>query len=135
MRAEVDVKPGVVVIGNRIRFRQVVRNMLTNASRYGGSEVRIVYGSVGSFGPLEVRDNGAPVSVGEREKMFEAYERLHDRPGVTDSVGLGLPVSRSLARAMGGDLEYDHDGREAIFRVSLPVAKTSRVSIEVGTAV
>lgn len=132
MRAEVDGRPGVAVVGNRIRFRQVVRNMLTNAGRYGGSEVRVVYGSNGTTGFVEVRDNGAAVPLEQREKMFRAYERLHDRPGVTESVGLGLPVSRSLARAMGGDLEYDHDGQESIFRVSLPVAKTSRLLIEVG---
>ena len=132
MRAEVDGRPGSAVVGNRMRFRQVVRNMLTNAGRYGGSEVRVVYGSNGTTGFVEVRDDGAPVPPDQREKMFEAYERLHDRPGVTDSVGLGLPVSRSLARAMGGDLEYDHDGQESIFRLSLPVAKTSRLPIEVG---
>ncbi len=132
MRAEIDGRPGVTLVGNRLRFRQVVRNMLTNAGRYGGSEVRVVYGSNGTTGFVEVRDNGGAVPVEQREKMFGAYERLHDRPGMTESVGLGLPVSRSLARAMGGDLEYDHDGREAIFRVSLPAPKTSRLSIEVG---
>jgi signal transduction histidine kinase len=135
MRAEVAVGSGVTLVGNRIRFRQVIRNMLTNAARYGGEELRIVYGSTPTVGFVEVRDNGYPIPSEMREKMFLAYERLHIRPGVTDSVGLGLPVSRSLARAMGGELEYDHDGQEAIFRVSLPVAKVARRPIDVGTAV
>ncbi len=135
MQASVSVGAGETVVGNKIRFRQVVRNMLTNAGRYGGSELRVIYSSNGTTGFVEVRDNGEAIPVEDREKMFQAYERLHHRPGVTGSVGLGLPVSRSLARAMGGDLEYDHDGRESIFRVSLPVAKTARRSIKVGTAV
>lgn len=131
MRADISIPSGAILNANRIRFRQVVRNMLTNAGRYGGSELRIRYVTEDGKGLVEVRDNGAPVPVDQRELMFKAYERLHDRPGVTDSVGLGLPVSRSLARAMGGELSYDHDGNESIFCVSLPVAKAARIVIDV----
>jgi signal transduction histidine kinase len=135
MKADVSIPLGSVVTGNRIRFRQIVRNMLTNAGRYGGADLRVRYLSDRANGFVEIRDNGAPIPVDQRELMFQAYERLHDRPGVTDSVGLGLPVSRSLARAMGGELSYDHDGDESIFRVGLPVAKTAKITMEVDASV
>lgn len=120
--SEMQVDPDLVLSGNRVRFRQILRNMLTNAVKYGGDTVRVVSGWAGDVGYVDVRDNGDPISEAHRARMFEPYERLHTQRGTTDSVGLGLTVSRSLAKAMGGELEYAHDGVEGIFRVSLPLA-------------
>ena len=58
--------------------------------------------------------------------IFDRYYRARQVPGVTASVGLGLTLSRELARRMGGDLYYHHDGGEAVFRLELPFA--SRVA-------
>ena len=69
---------------------------------------------------FEIRDDGAPLPPGERERIFEAYERSAEG-GVVGSVGLGLHVARLLARLMGGDLTYDHDGNDSIFRLTLPL--------------
>jgi signal transduction histidine kinase len=116
------VADGLLMLGNKVRFRQILRNLLTNADKYGGPSIRIVTGRGGGVGYVDVRDNGRAIAEDLRSRMFEPYERLHSQRGTTDSVGLGLAVSRSLARAMGGNLEYDHDGVEGIFRVSLPLA-------------
>ena len=66
-----------------------------------------------------MRDNGEPLSVSGRSEIFEPYTRAEQRPGVTASVGLGLTVSRRLARHMGGDLVYAHAGDETIFTLTL----------------
>jgi signal transduction histidine kinase len=125
--SDVDVDAGLVLLGNKVRFRQILRNMLTNAARYGGPSIRVLSGWAGNVGYVDVRDDGNPIPDPLRARMFEPYERLHRQQGTTDSVGLGLTVSRSLAKAMGGDLEYVHDGVEGIFRVTLPlVAATPR---------
>lgn len=110
----------LVLIGNKVRFRQILRNMLTNAQKYGGPQIRVVTGRAPGIGYVDIRDNGDPIPEENRQRMFEPYQRLHRQKGTTDSVGLGLAVSRSLARAMGGELEYVHDGVEGIFRVTLP---------------
>ena len=55
-----------------------------------------------------------------REKVFEPYETAHRSTGVTGSMGLGLTVSRELARLMGGDLQYLRIDGETIFRLVLP---------------
>lgn len=102
------------------RLRQILRNLLVNAQRYGTEPIRIVGGDNGTMRAIEVRDAGRALADSEREAIFERYYRARQQPGVTASVGLGLTLSRDLARSMGGDLSYDHDGAEAIFRLDLP---------------
>lgn len=131
--AEIRMGDPIHVLGNKVRFRQILRNMLTNAEKYGGPRIRIVTGRTPDTGYVDVRDDGDPIAEGLRSRMFEPYQRLHSQPGTTDSVGLGLAVSRSLARAMGGDLEYAHDGVEGIFRVSLPLIAADDVVVESST--
>ncbi len=115
---ETSVSP-VMVDADPQRIRQIARNLITNAQRYGGPAIRVVVGDEGRRGVLEVRDNGEPISLASRSEIFEPYTRANQRSGVTASVGLGLTVSRRLARHMGGDLVYSHDGNEAVFSLTL----------------
>ena len=103
------------------RVRQIIRNLLENARRYGASPVRVIVRSEADLVALEVRDQGDPIPVEEREAIFDRYYRARQDPGVTASVGLGLTVSRELARIMGGDVSYHHDG-ESVFTLTLPRA-------------
>lgn len=111
-----------IVVADPQRVRQIVRNLMTNARRYGGPSIRVVVGDEGTRGIVEVRDDGEPLSQSSRSEIFEPYARAKQRAGVTASVGLGLTVSRHLARHMGGDLVYDHDGNETIFSLTLATA-------------
>ena len=101
------------------RVRQILRNLLVNAKRYGTNPIRVVVREAGDVVQVEVRDHGDPIPDDEVLKIFERYYRARQTPGVTASVGLGLTVSRELARLMGGDLTYSHDG-ESVFTLSLP---------------
>ncbi|HUG08010.1 MAG TPA: PAS domain S-box protein [Acidimicrobiia bacterium] len=114
--------PGdVKVDADPARVRQIIRNLLTNAIRYGGSKVTAVIRTDGTIGILEVRDDGSGIDQGHIERIFQPYERVSEsevaRPG---SVGLGLYVSRQLANLMGGDLTCRRDGGETVFELSLP---------------
>lgn len=112
---------GAKVETDPTRFRQIARNLLTNAMRYGGEEVVVVTQSNGDTGILQVRDNGPGVDPEDLERIFEPYERASGseivRPG---SVGLGLYVSRQLARLMGGDLSCRREDGETVFELILP---------------
>jgi signal transduction histidine kinase len=114
-----EVRGHPTVTADPQRVRQIIRNMVTNAKRYGGPDVRVVVEDRGRRGLVEVRDNGAPLPTTSRSEIFEPYTRAKSGTGVTASVGLGLTVSRELARHMGGNLTYDHDGDEAIFAMTL----------------
>ena len=56
------------------------------------------------------------------ERIFEPYQRAHDRYGQPASVGIGLTISRYLARLMGGDLTYSYVDGWSTFEFTLPVA-------------
>ncbi len=101
------------------RVRQIIRNLLVNAKRYGVSPVRVIVRNEEDAVAIEVRDHGEPIPVEEREAIFDRYYRARQKVGLTASVGLGLTVSRELARIMGGDVTYHHDG-ESVFTVTLP---------------
>ncbi|MGF1616722.1 MAG: ATP-binding protein [Acidimicrobiia bacterium] len=112
-----------LAVGDGPRIRQILRNLLTNLERYGGSSRRVLGGVEGERVWLEVRDDGEGVSGEDAVRIFEPYTSAHR--GVAGSVGLGLSVSRQLAELMGGSLAYRRDGEESVFRLELVLARES----------
>lgn len=109
------------------RFRQIIRNLLSNAERHGGRHVRVSAERIGPNVVVSVADDGNGVPEEDVERIFEAYQRAVGSPVKQGSVGLGLSVARRLARLMGGDLEYSHDGEWATFRLTVPSSDELRV--------
>ncbi|HET9259149.1 MAG TPA: PAS domain-containing sensor histidine kinase, partial [Acidimicrobiia bacterium] len=101
------------------RVRQILRNLLTNAQRYGGPKRRIITGSLTDRVWLEVRDNGPGIPEDTASRIFEPYVTGNTR--VHGSVGLGLAVARQLAELMGGTLDYERSAAETVFRLVLPM--------------
>ena len=119
----IEFEPGhVKVRADPTRLRQITRNLLTNAIRYGGDRIVVVTGAADDWGMVEVRDDGRGIDADDLERIFEPYERASGveaaRPG---SVGLGLYVSRQLARLMGGDLSCRREEGETVFQLTLPL--------------
>lgn len=100
------------------RVAQIVRNLVNNALRHGGSSVVVETGSHTDVGWLEVRDDGAGVHPEVEPRIFSPFATS----GSTGSTGLGLAVSRELARAMGGEVRYTRRGEWTVFRLDLPLA-------------
>ncbi len=103
-----------------VRFRQVLRNLLTNARRYGGDSVFVDVGTRGDLVMIAVVDDGEGVPNDRIEAIFQPYERAHTEPTQPGSVGLGLAVARQLTRMMGGDLQYIRSDGETRFEMSVP---------------
>lgn len=120
---KVHADPGAV--------EQVLFNLVDNACKYaGGADDRHIHVEASrqnGFVEVRVRDHGPGVSPDESRRLFQPFRKsardaAHSAPGV----GLGLALSRRLARAMGGDLhirECKESG--ACFEMTLPVAKPS----------
>ncbi len=103
-----------------LRVRQVIRNLLTNAVKYGGDRIAIEVANRGNRAMVVVTDDGAGVPEAEQELIFERYYRSTQSPTLPGSVGIGLPVSRQLAEMMDGSLEYVRSGRYPRFELNLP---------------
>lgn len=111
-RAEVDP----------VRLRQIIRNLLTNAERYGGPEVAMTIGAEPGRLRLEVADNGPGIDPADMERIFEPYQKAHRLAGAPGSVGIGLAVSRQLAELMGGTLTYRRHRGQSVFTLLLRAA-------------
>jgi len=107
------------------RVRQIVRNLATNAVRHGTGPIRIETDTEANMAILRVCDRGAGVPPGSEEQIFEPYWTSGQAAGHTESVGLGLSLSRLLARRMGGDLTYRRLNHETVFELTLPVGVES----------
>ncbi|MCG6949559.1 MAG: HAMP domain-containing histidine kinase [Acidobacteria bacterium] len=107
-------------------LRQILDNLLDNAEKHTrDSEDRSIEISVVAEDDqlrIEVADNGPGIPRSQRRSLFRPFDRAENavgRPGL----GLGLAVSRTFARAQGGDLELDGSPRQgATFVLTLPQA-------------
>ena len=70
---------------------------------------------------FDVMYDEAGVPEDDRERIFEPYASAHGVAGHPGSIGLGLAISRKLARLMGGDLTYRYQDGESVFEFTLPV--------------
>jgi signal transduction histidine kinase len=119
LRLDSPVQGRAVAWADPGRTRQVIRNLVVNAARYGGSKVELIAGSNGSAVWLEVIDDGKGVTPEQAQALFRPFA-AHDRRA--DSHGLGLALSRQLAVLMGGDLTYTRSNDRTVFRFTLPKA-------------
>ncbi len=104
-------------VGDEARVRQILRNLIVNADRYGGDHVRI---EVDEALAVRVCDDGDGIPPEKRTVVFDPYERAHRTPTQPGSLGLGLSISRTLARLMGGDLIYTYRNGWSVFELVLP---------------
>lgn len=115
---------GVNAWADPLRVRQVMRNLLTNAIKYGGDRIILGIREQEGRAQLMVADDGVGVPTLESDLIFERYYRSPQSQTLPGSVGIGLAVSRQLADLMDGTLQYVHGESTPRFELSLPLART-----------
>ena len=132
---EVDAAPPVRADADRLK--QILINLLTNAVKFTPSGGRIRVSCDAPAPPpreapmvrVRVGDSGRGIPAGALQAIFEPFVQI-DRHLTADSqqgVGLGLAISRDLARAMGGDLTVESTvGEGSVFTLALPRADVVR---------
>ena len=105
-----------------LSVEQIIDNLASNAIKYVDSSTPEVQMTV-QMSQWELivrfRDNGSGIPRKERSKVFEPFRRIHSgKPGV----GLGLALSRGMARSLGGDLVLESGNLEGVcFKLTLPL--------------
>jgi signal transduction histidine kinase len=112
-----------------LRLRQTIRNLISNAIRYGGPMVVISTGESGDVIQVVVRDNGDGVPPEDEATIFLPYRRSTRGRRDPSSIGLGLWVCRQLAHAMGGHLVYQRREGWTEFLLTIPTRPLDEDSI------
>jgi signal transduction histidine kinase len=105
------------------RIQQILSNLVHNAVQYSppGTEIALLAEEHPDQVLIKVCDQGPGVPPEDRAHLFEPYFRGEGVMQSTDGQGLGLPIARSLAQQLGGDLWYDEQAAEgACFCLTLP---------------
>jgi len=117
----VELAPVIVSDGDRVL--QVITNLLSNAFRWtpDGGRIELQLGASNGRVAVDVLDTGPGVPAHQRARIFEAFVSQD-----VDGTGLGLPIARELAVALGGGIELESTGGTGSrFRLVLPVAPTA----------
>lgn len=129
--------PGVTVRADRERLRQILLNLLVNAVKFTepGGRIALACSATDADARIAISDTGRGIPADQLERIFEPFVQV-DRQLTRASqqgVGLGLAISRDLARGMGGDLvARSAVGQGSVFTVTLP--RGGRAGFEPGDA-
>ncbi len=120
-----DASGPLVIRSDATALERILVNLLDNALKYGGGErpeVRLRVKVEPERVLLSVQDRGLGIPRAEHERIFEEFYRLRYEDYSVKGVGLGLAISRRLARRLGGDIcvESREGGGGSTFTVILP---------------
>jgi signal transduction histidine kinase len=104
-----------------IAVHQVLLNLVDNACKYGQSDVTLKANVSGKNLEIAVSDTGPGMEQAQVDRLFSAFSKLRD--DAVPGIGLGLYLSRRLARQLGGDLALEQQSRGACFVFSIPLAQ------------
>jgi PAS domain S-box-containing protein len=127
VRFELEMPPTLPAItGDDSYAEQILRNLLSNAAKYGpqGGVIRLLLGHEGNFVTIRVLDDGPGFEGGSEERVFDLFYRAPSAMRTAPGAGIGLYAVRALASAMNGRVwarSRPEGGAEV--GVELPVAE------------
>ncbi|GAA0939129.1 sensor histidine kinase [Actinocorallia libanotica] len=117
-----EIEPGLRVHGARAQLSRLFANLLDNAHRYGGGEIRLVARRAGEDALVVVADQGPGIPDADKERIFNRFTRLDTaRSREAGGTGLGLAIAREVAQAHGGSVGMEDSLHGARFVVRLPL--------------
>ncbi|MGV9770489.1 sensor histidine kinase [Streptosporangium sp. NPDC003464] len=117
-----ELKPGLVVSGDRLRLARLLTNLLDNAERHAASWVSVSATEQDGTAVVEVVDDGAGIAPEHREVVFHRFTRLDaSRNRDAGGTGLGLAIAREIAQAHGGQLTLEDSPQGARFVLRIPL--------------
>ncbi len=126
LKLEANLQPGVRVVADADLLQQVLHNLASNAVKYNhpAGSIRFELAAEDTHATLRVHNTGPGLKAEEQGKLFERFHRGDSaRNRAVAGVGLGLSLSREIARAHGGELVLETSSpAETTFALRLPRA-------------
>jgi len=108
-----------------MRLRQVLRNLIDNAVKYGRAPISVTGSRRGRCLVLEVWDAGEGIPETALEEIFQPYTRLVDDATMSQpGIGLGLPLVKRIVEAHEGQIGFVRDEGRVGFRLEIPMQST-----------
>jgi signal transduction histidine kinase len=118
--------PALAAIGDREKVQQVILNLLGNAVKFTepGGRIEVRSDAEGDSVIIQVEDTGVGIPADQLARVFDPFVQVDSKLTRTnEGVGLGLAISRDLARGMRGDLHAESTpGKGSVFTLTLPRA-------------
>ena len=122
-----DIPPGLEVVGDRDAFKQVMMILLDNAIKHSDGEIDIRAILNNTTVVIRVQDYGEGISPDVLPHIFDRFYRGEDRV-IVPGFGLGLPIAKALVEGMGGEVSIVSElGKGSIVTVHLPVSKENEI--------
>ena len=126
LKVSYDNKIPTILKGDKLRVKQVILNILTNAVKY--SDAGIIEFNAGCKIEddictliISVKDQGKGLKKSDIPKLFTKFERLSEEGGQIEGTGLGLPISKKVLELMKGKIEVESEiNKGSTFIITLP---------------
>jgi signal transduction histidine kinase len=127
IEAEPDLPP---VLADRMKIRQVLRNLLSNAAKFTPAEGRVTIRAarLGLLARVTVEDSGVGIPSDELETVFDRFSQASTTRSGTGGTGLGLPLCREIVLAHGGRIWAERgapNGTRMIFEIPFVGAESA----------
>jgi signal transduction histidine kinase/DNA-binding response OmpR family regulator len=128
-----------LVAADAERFQQILLNLITNAIKFTstGGNIGVTCDSDAGVVRIHVKDSGVGIRLLDIDRVFEPFVQIdrHLTSATQQGVGLGLSISRELARAMRGDLALEStEGAGSTFTLTLPIASETSLASPIAMA-
>ena len=119
-----SIQNEIVGLFDRMAVSRIVENLLTNAVKYGrGRPIELTLTAASGIAQIIVRDNGIGIADGDKERIFNRFERAVSRD-THSGFGVGLWLVRNLAESMDGSITViGESGVGSTFTVNLPIKR------------
>jgi PAS domain S-box-containing protein len=129
IQIEINVPYDMDLYADRLRFRQILYNLLSNAAKFTPEQGHVRVGVVRreSFIEVSIRDTGIGIPASQHESVFDKFYQVGQRQaGGLEGTGLGLAITRHLVEEHGGSIHLEsRPGEGSCFTFTIPLGNTT----------
>lgn len=123
---EIEIEVSMVVFADRLRFKQILHNLLTNAVKFTPKNGRVWVTARGreGFAEISVADNGIGITEDQHQVIFDKFYQVNAATkGGYEGTGLGLAITKRLVEQHGGRIWLKSQlGKGSCFTFTIPIA-------------